>query len=146
MPVRPILIVAGFLLLAGCGGPLEVSGVSADTDTFAQFPAVIREFPVWQPIDTPQYDFEVRDGARRPSGGLRYVSELTEPEIANLFSAHVATIDCKMTRSDQTQLLAECGGSPGRGLELHFNTATPEGQDIVVLFLATTPEFEEVSF
>lgn len=146
MPVRPVLILAGSLLLAGCGGPLEVSDVTPESDAFQRFPAVMRDFPVWQPVDTPRYDFEVRDGARKPSGGLRYRSGLSAQEIADRFQAHGAAIDCEVTYSDQTQSLADCGGSSARGLELHVNAATEDGRDIVVLFLATTPDFEEVSF
>ncbi|WP_269584098.1 hypothetical protein [Roseibium sp. Sym1] len=146
MSVRPVLIIAASLLLAGCGGPLEVSDVTAESDAIRYFPAVMRDFPVWQPVDTPRYDFEVRDGARKPSGGLRYRSGLPAKEIADLFLAHAASIDCEVTYSDQTQSLADCGGTSARGLELHVNAATEEGRDIVVLFLATTPEFEKVSF
>lgn len=146
MTVRSVLILFAALLLAGCGGPLEVTGITQDDAEFERFPQVMRAFPVWQATTPPVYDFETRDGARKPSGGLRYTSSLSAAELADRFAAHAATIGCDVTLAEPARLLADCGGSSARGLELHLDGTAGSARQVVVLFLGTTPDFETVSF
>lgn len=144
--VRPVLAIAVCGLLGGCFGPLEVSKVTSGSSEFDRLPEVMRAFPIWQPVDTPLYDFETRDGARRPSGGLRYTSTLPADAILEHFVAHAATIDCQLIHSRQHETRFVCSNDPAQALELHIAPAPDGTSKVGIAFLQTTPEFEHVSF
>jgi|GEM_PF-3226747 len=146
MNIRHILRVSVCLLLAGCDGQLEVSGIKPGSEEFGRFPEVMRQFPVWQPIDTPEYDFEVRDGARKPSGGIRYTTGLKPEEIIQLFQSSAESLNCQLNQSEDHQVQYMCDNDPARGLELYIRSVSASDTEVNILFLETTPEFEKVSF
>ncbi len=144
--MRVLIQAAALLALSACSGPLEVSSVTRESKEFERFPQIMQQFPVWQPIDVARYDFEVRDGARRPSGGLRYLSGQTDRDIAARFREQAKSLGCEVTEEAARRVQTICNGDPARGLGLYLEPADGDGSSVIILFIQTTPEFENVSF
>ncbi|EFO28896.1 putative lipoprotein [Roseibium sp. TrichSKD4] len=145
MPLRDFLAFSVLVLFTACEQQTEISNISATTETFKKLPSIMREFPTWRSTSVPVYDFEMRDGARRPSGTVRYFTDLSATDVSTRFYSQAEPLGCAL--DIQTEKSAEfiCADDPARRLELHLeneNGAT----GVIVLFVQTTPEFETVSF
>lgn len=140
----PFLIVS-LLLLAACKPQNEVSKVTIKSGEFAKFPKIMQEFPVWRPISTPLYDFETRDGARRPAGTMQYDTGLSAADIFSRFRDQAEELGCNSETSLSNGVGFTCANDPNRSLELHLEQ-NGDKTHVVVLFLQTTPEFESTTF
>jgi hypothetical protein len=138
------MILLSFMV--SCTSRLEVSGVTTDSKEFKSLPSIMRDFPIWEPIDKARYDFEVRDGARAPSGGLTYKTGLSEDGITERFQQHAQSLGCQLSSSKKQQLHFTCQNKPSQRLELYLKSSSSLMLQVNVLFLQTTPEFEKVSF
>lgn len=145
MTLRHISVVFLAALIFGCNPKTEVSKIKADSKEFERLPKIMRDFPAWRPVTEVVYDFETRDGARRPSGTMRYETKLSEEDIVNLFSAEAKLLGCLQHRSREHLIEFSCTQDRAGRLELHLQPAETSA-GVIVLFIQTTPEFETTSF
>ena len=145
MTLRQISVVLLTALMFGCNPKTEVSKITSDSKEFERLPLIMRDFPAWRPVTEVVYDFETRDGARRPSGTMRYETQLSEEDLVNRFSAEAKLLGCSQVRASEHLVEFSCTQDQAGRLELHLQPAETSA-GVIVLFIQTTPEFETTSF